>query len=282
MKGFLIRLAVLILVLAVLGYLLYPVFSDQYAQSQLIPQMERYQAQVKTLSAQGKAGILAEWTAINKKVAAGDADAAAQPQTVNGLMGILEIPSIGVRLPIYPAGMENALQNGVTPIPGWALPTGQKGVRAGLTGANGRLGEGELGYMNLLAAQLLHRLGQVKTGDMIYLYLPAGDQVYQTVATGAIGQTALPEGEENEAWLTITNGEGGNAEVLGRLVTLPEGKDILARSDQPRVPADWVNVLCIGSPVLLVGLILMALVELFRRRHYRLPADSKISKNIEG
>ena len=48
------------------------------------------------------------------------------------------------------------------------------------------------------------------------------------------------------------------------------------------VTADAVNVILIGSPVLLVGLVFILLVELFRRRHYKLPADSKKRNNAEG
>ena len=56
----------------------------------------------------------------------------------------------------------------------------------------------------------------------------------------------------------------------------------LEHGDGAAIPSDSVNVLLMGSPVLLAGLVLMLLVELIRRWHYRLPADSKKRKKAEG
>ena len=63
---------------------------------------------------------------------------------------------------------------------------------------------------------------------------------------------------------------------------LPDNSVVLEHSDNATIPADSVNVLLMGSPVLAVGLVFMLLVEFVRRWHYRLPEDRRKHKMAEG
>lgn len=79
---------------------------------------------------------------------------------VNGIMGILSIPSIGVDLPIYHGTEESALQKGIGHLEGSALPTGDVGNHTVLTGHTG-----------LPSANLLTDLDEVTIGDTFELQI---------------------------------------------------------------------------------------------------------------
>ena len=76
----------------------------------------------------------------------------------DGIMGYLEIPKIGVRLPIGHGTGEEVLEKNVGHIESTALPIGGPGTHAVLTGHRG-----------LPSAELLTRLDEVETGDLFYL-----------------------------------------------------------------------------------------------------------------
>ena len=79
---------------------------------------------------------------------------------IGGIMGYIEIPKIGVRLPIYHGTNEDVLQQGVGHIESTALPIGGKFSHAILTGHRG-----------LPSAKLFTDLDQLDIGDQFYLYI---------------------------------------------------------------------------------------------------------------
>lgn len=79
---------------------------------------------------------------------------------VNGVMGYIEIPKIGVKLPIYHGTGEEVLQEGVGHIESTALPIGGEFTHAILTGHRG-----------LPSAKLFTGLDQLETGDRFYIYV---------------------------------------------------------------------------------------------------------------
>lgn len=79
---------------------------------------------------------------------------------VDGVMGYIEIPKIGVRLPIYHGTSEEVLQEGVGHIESTALPIGGDFTHAVLTGHRG-----------LPNARLFTDLDQLNIGDRFYLYI---------------------------------------------------------------------------------------------------------------
>ncbi len=281
MKGFLLRLLIFLLAAAALGYLLYPVLYDQYSQGQRMPAIEKFFSQVQALNDTGKEAVLKEWKEENARVRQNPEADRNRLQTFSGMLAVLEIPEIDVRLPVYPEADGEALRDGAALKAGSALPVGGDGVQTVLVGADGRLAEGELGYFGLLDAQLLHRLDRLKPGSILYLYTPVAVQTFQVQAVGQADES-MPAAEENAsggeetpaAWLTVMTEDGGKWAV-GKLLAFPRDAVILAAADGTRVPPDWINVLAIGSPVLLVGFVFMILVELIRRHHYRLPSDLK-------
>lgn len=79
---------------------------------------------------------------------------------VNGVMGYIEIPKIGVKLPLYHGTSEEVLQKGVGHIESTALPIGGDFTHAILTGHRG-----------LPSARLFTDLDQLEIGDRFYIYV---------------------------------------------------------------------------------------------------------------
>lgn len=77
-----------------------------------------------------------------------------------GVMGYIEIPKIGVRLPIYHGTSEEVLQKGVGHIESTALPIGGDLTHTILTG-----------HCGLPSATLFTNLDQLKIGDQFYIYV---------------------------------------------------------------------------------------------------------------
>ncbi len=84
---------------------------------------------------------------------------------INGIMGIIEIPTIDVTLPIYHGSEEDVLQKGAGHLEGSALPTGDVGNHTVLTGHTG-----------LPTATLFTDLDELVLGD--YFYLDILDQIF--------------------------------------------------------------------------------------------------------
>ena len=112
MKSFFGHLACLLIVLAVLSYFLFPLLSDQYDQAQRIPLIESFERQVKSMSDDQAASLRAAWEEYNRALKSGE-EQLPEIETVNGLIAVLEIPDIGVRLPVYPTGNSVARDTGV-------------------------------------------------------------------------------------------------------------------------------------------------------------------------
>lgn len=78
--------------------------------------------------------------------------------SVNGMMGSLEIPKIGVNLPIYHGTDESVLAKNVGHLQGSSLPVGGTNTRAVLTAHRG-----------LPTAKLFTRLDEMEKGDQFFV-----------------------------------------------------------------------------------------------------------------
>lgn len=86
----------------------------------------------------------------------------------NGVMGYIQIPKIGVSLPIYHGVTEQALTKGVGHLPQSAFPIGGEGSHAVLSGHTG-----------LPTAKLFTDLTELEIGDLFYIYIPEQNAAYQ-------------------------------------------------------------------------------------------------------
>lgn len=96
----------------------------------------------------------------------------------DGLMGYVEIPAIGVNLPIYHGTEESTLDRGVGHLLGSSLPVGGLGTHCVLTGHSGLAGQKMFSDLNLL-----------KEGDLFFLRVLGQTLAYQVVEI----YTVLPE-----------------------------------------------------------------------------------------
>lgn len=92
----------------------------------------------------------------------------------NGIMGVLSIPCIDVKLPIYHGTDHSALERGVGHIYGSSLPVGGDGTHAVLSAHSGMTGKrmltdldklviGDVFSINVIGEQLYYRVDQIKT-----------------------------------------------------------------------------------------------------------------------
>lgn len=88
----------------------------------------------------------------------------------SGIMGNVEIPSIGVNLPIYHGTGETVLEQGVGHLIGSSLPIGGKDCHSVLTGHSGVAGK-----------RLFSDIDQLKPGDVFYLHVLDETLAYQVV-----------------------------------------------------------------------------------------------------
>ena len=98
-----------------------------------------------------------------------------------GIMGVIEIPSISQKLPIYHYSDSEELERGIGHIHGSSLPVGGESTNCVLTGHRGLPGN-----------MLFTRLDEVAPGDMIYLTV-LGERLSYTVTDTV---TVLPEETE--------------------------------------------------------------------------------------
>lgn len=96
----------------------------------------------------------------------------------DGLMGYVEIPAIGVNLPIYHGTEESTLDRGVGHLLGSSLPVGGFGTHCVLTGHSGLAGQKMFSDLNLL-----------KEGDIFFLRVLGQTLAYKVVEI----YTVLPE-----------------------------------------------------------------------------------------
>ena len=96
----------------------------------------------------------------------------------DGIMGYVEIPAIGVNLPIYHGTEESTLDRGVGHLLGSSLPVGSTGTHCVLTGHSGLAGQKMFSDLNLL-----------KGGDIFFLRVLGQTLAYKVVEI----YTVLPE-----------------------------------------------------------------------------------------
>lgn len=107
----------------------------------------------------------------------------------DGTMGILQIPRLGLELPIYHGTSENVLQKGVGHLEGSSLPVGGGSTHVCLSAHRG-----------LPSKILFTNLDQLEEGDVFYLSVLGETMAYEVYGT----QTVLPH--ETKA-LEIQSGE---------------------------------------------------------------------------
>lgn len=164
----------------------------------------------------------------------------------SGVMGFIQIPSIGVNLPIYHGTEEAVLQIGVGHITGSSLPVGGKGTHCLLSGHRG-----------LPSAKLFTDLDQLKEGDTFIITVLDHVLTYQVdqiriVLPEEVDQLSIVEGEDYCTLITCTPYGINTHRILvrGRRIENAEG-DLIIHREATRVPS-YLVILAVGLPLLVL------------------------------
>lgn len=222
--------------LAGLSLLLYPFVANEwnnYRQKRLI---STYESQVSELEAEGAIDYEAEWKraeAYNKALlpsilpdSFAIASAADEPDkeymsclniTDDGMMGIVEIPKINIKLPIYHTTDEDVLAKAAGHLEGSSLPIGGENSHAVISAHRG-----------LPSAALFTDLDKLKDGDHFLIHVLDDTLCYE------VDQISVVEPEETNS-LAVEDGE----DLVTLLTCTPYGVNshrLLVRGH--RVPYD--------------------------------------------
>lgn len=116
----------------------------------------------------------------------------------NGVMAVVEIPCIGVKLPVYHGTTNEVLEKGIGHLEGSSLPIGGTGTHAVLTGHTG-----------LSSAKLFTDLTELKKGDLFYIHVLGEILAYEVDDINVVlpedtGKLTILPGEDHVTLLTCT------------------------------------------------------------------------------
>jgi sortase A len=209
----LMPLLAVLLFLTGVGIFLYPSISNYFAEREHTSVIHEYQAQIDAVDSTDLEAELEKAETYNESLAGdpvGDpfipGSGYALPENYeevlnvngDGVMGYLEIPKIGVLLPIYHGTSDDVLEKGVGHIESTALPIGGSSRHAVLTGHRG-----------LPSAELFTRLDELEIGDIFYIHVLGETLAYEVDQIKTVLPTELDDlqavsGEDLVTLLTCT------------------------------------------------------------------------------
>lgn len=290
------RLLVFLLIAAAAAWLLYPVVSDQLARRQNSDIMKAYHQAVRAKTAEEIEEIAEETGYYNTgleaqgipDVFAGrlkvSAEYRAWMSICDGVIGELKIPGINVYLPICHSGAETASKK-LIHVAGSALPADQDGTHIVLAGPGEQKAAGFLGDLQLTDARMLGDLDRVVPDDLIFLEVLDRTMIFrvegvQTLSTDGLAGVDI-SGEAGSQLLTLAAEKAGHVLLVrARRTEAADVREQLTALDRADVPSDLVNVLFMGIPVFVLGLLVMGIIERFKKRSYRLPTEQKKRKRM--
>lgn len=142
----------------------------------------------------------------------------------NGMMGYIEIPQIGVSLPVYHYTSEEVLAKGIGHLYGSSLPVGGESTHAVLTG-----------HCGLMNARLFTDLDKLKKGDRFTVNVFDEKLNYEidqikTVLPNELDDLAISEGEDYVTLMTCTPYGINSHRLLVRGHRIPD--DVEVKADQ--------------------------------------------------
>lgn len=297
MRRVILKILLFLVFLALLGWLLYPTVMDQLARKEYLGMQEAYLGAVRELDTEAIAKMMEDADAFNaeiEEIQPGDVfTAPAARSTIkyrnllnfrDGMIGQLEIPSIHISLPIVHISTEDRPDTKLVHVEGSSLPGETGNTHTVLAGPRKQKADGFFGDLALTKDQMLEELDRVTPGNQMMILLGNRTFLYEVRNV----QTLSPEGLKNwvaerdpeEDRLTlITERDGRRLLVEAVRIPVSSAREALQAVDGARPPADWLTILALGSPVFLVVLLVMMIIERFKRRAYRLPTETRYRKS---
>ena len=208
-RGYLQILLAAVLFLLALGLTMYPVVSNWYIgrhQSRIQTEYREVLEQTDTAKLDS---IREKAVAYNKTITPGAAEEAYSQASIraasedyvnqlnvsgSGIMGYVEIPKIGVDLPIYHGTSEKVLQSGVGHLKNTSLPVGGESSHAVLSGHRG-----------LANAKIFTDLNKMEIGDVFYIKVLHHTFAYQVdqILTVEPSDTEALQIEKGKDYVTL-------------------------------------------------------------------------------
>lgn len=261
-----------VLVFAVgLTLLLYPTVSDYWNAHHQTQAITTYAEEVAALSESEQEKLLNAAREYNQKIyengthwTLNDEELEEYNSLLNmstdGIMGYVNIPKIGVTLPIYHGTAETVLQKGAGHLKGSTLPVGGENTHAVLSSHRG-----------LVSARLFTDLDLLQKGDTFTVTVLSETMTYEvdqilTVLPTELDKLAIEEGQDYCTLVTCTP-YGVNTHrllVRGHRVE-SEGDKVIVTGDALLLESSVVAPL-VAAPILLILLIVVLLATRKRKR----------------
>ena len=259
-------LLVLIL-MAGIGIFSYPAISDWWNSMHATKAIAGYVDAVEDLSKEERAKMLEEAVAYNETLPNGanfnlEGERYAEYEKIlditgTGIMGYIQIASIGVNLPVYHGTEESVLQIAVGHVAGSSMPVGGERTHAVLSGHRG-----------LPSAKLFSDLDKLSEGDTFTVTVLDQTNTYQIdqiriVLPEETDELAIVENEDYTTLVTCTPYGINTHRMLVRAHRI-EGLDAVATPNEAiRIPT-YIVVPAVGIPILFVVLAIMLIY--YRRK----------------
>ncbi len=258
----------ILILLAGVAVFLYPTVSDWWNSMHATKAIANYVSAVEEMPKEEKAKILKAAKRYNDSRPNGvnfnlsEKDLAEYKKildiTGTGIMGYIQIPSIGVDLPIYHTVDEGILQIAVGHIPGSSLPIGGKRTHAVLSGHRG-----------LPSAKLFSDLDKLKEGDIFTVTVLDRVVTYQAdqiriVLPEETDELAIVDGKDYCTLSTCTPYGINTHRILlrGHRIKNING-DVAVAAEATLIPT-YIVAPAVGIPILFVTLAIMLIY--YRRR----------------
>jgi sortase A len=268
MKKNLSNLLLLTVFLIGLSLLLYPAVSDYVNSRNQSRAIAAYQQQLARLSTEDYTALRAAADAYNARLAAGQTSFALTDEEMaayqalldpngNGVMGYIEIESIGVSLPVYHGVEDSVLAVGAGHLPGSSLPVGGESTHCVLSGHRG-----------LPSACLFTDLDRLQNGDVFLLHVLDETLAYEVdqiliVEPQDVSALAITPGEDYCTLVTCTPYGINTQRLLVRGHRIPY-TDTAENAVQVTADAVTVEPLLVASVLAVPPLLVLLLILLCR------------------
>ncbi len=274
MKRILLGLLAFVVVAGALVFALAPAAAKQYRLWRDAKAVEDYRNAVDALDTLECGTLLTRardynaglrradlWDAFSEADADGDAESEVLDMDGLGVIAVLEIPKLGVTMPVCRGLSQAALERGVVHLSGTSLPVGGEGTHCVLAGQGGGKFPDPLNGLNRLI-----------DGDCFTVETLQDTLTYEVQSLEAVEPEALkPEAIDPEAdectLMTAISEEGEPKRLLVRARRV--GRRSVPLDDDTQLLPGWAASMIFAAPVVLAGLVLLALVEWLRRASKR-------------
>ncbi len=294
MKKYLTRILVVLLFLAGLGMLMYPMISNMWNNHRQNVLMSSYENSVKEKEDSGEIDYEAEWqkaydfnngllpSILPDSFAIGDAAGEQDEAYMSCLniagdstMGIIEIPKIDVKLPILHTTTDEVLEKAAGHLEGSSLPVGGENTHAVISAHRG-----------LPSATLFTNLDKLEIGDNFYIHVLDDTLQYEvdqieTVEPDDTSLLMVEKGQDLVTLLTCTPYGVNTHRLLVRGHRVPYNAETMeeeAKNSVGSLRTNYVLWVVVGLAITAVFIVLLA----YRERKRAKKSKKKTKKKTSG